>query len=69
MEEKIRQILTSIGKNNINLNSEFAREQILADIMRVVKITPQVGVTPLLSITDEDKQQTGMPEYFDYENE
>ena len=37
MEQKIREYLNSIGCKQLNLASEYAREQILSDIMRIVK--------------------------------
>ena len=37
MEDKLRKLLKEIADKQINLASEFAREQILSDIMQIVK--------------------------------
>ena len=79
MEEEIRAILKKAGDGQVNLSSEFAREQILADIM---KVTEKKISGVLREFTEEEigniqsfllekyggtiKQNTGIPEYYDY---
>ena len=36
MEDKLRKLLKDIGEKDINFKSEFAREQVLSDILRIV---------------------------------
>lgn len=37
MEDKLRKLLKDIGEKDINFKSEFAREQVLSDILRIIK--------------------------------